>query len=152
MAKIRVMLADDHAVLRSGLKLLINSQPDMEVIGEAGTFSEALERTRDLEPDVLSLDLTMPDGNGMHMIERLSKGCPRTRVLVVTMHDDAAYLRAALVAFAPARPLDTSSAVVSLGEESPIRVSVRCTPLTPLMTWPRKCSSWRVFGSRTLSK
>ncbi len=62
MGKIRVMVADDHAVLRSGLKLLINSQADMLVVGEAGAQDEALRKARELKPDVLTLDLSMPGG------------------------------------------------------------------------------------------
>jgi two-component system response regulator NreC len=98
MAKIRVLLADDHAVLRSGLKLLINHQPDMEVIAEAGTYGEAIRLAGIAKPDVITLDLTMPDGSGMHKIEQLCQQCPQAKVLVLTMHDDPAYLRAALTA------------------------------------------------------
>lgn len=98
MTKIRVLLADDHAVLRAGLKLLINTQPDMEVVGEAGTFPQVLERVCETEPDVVTLDLTMPGGQGIEAIGRLSKQLRHTRILVVTMHDDPAYLRAALAA------------------------------------------------------
>ena len=98
MPKIRILLADDHAVLRAGLKLLINHQPDMEVVAEAGTFADAIRLARIHKPDVLTLDLTMPDGNGIQKIEPLRGACPTTRVLVLTMHDDPAYLRAALSA------------------------------------------------------
>ena len=62
MAKIRVLIADDHAILRSGLRLLINNQPDMEVVGEAADGHEALRQARQANPDVLTLDLTMPGG------------------------------------------------------------------------------------------
>src|SRR6185369_13833240 len=96
MPKIRILLADDHAVLRAGLKLLINHQPDMVVIGEAGTFGEAIRLVGIHKPDVLTLDLTMPDGNGIEKIEPIRNACPTARVLVLTMHDDPAYLRAAL--------------------------------------------------------
>ena len=98
MARIRVLLADDHAVLRSGLKLLINHQPDMEVVAEAGTYAEAIRLAGIAKPDVITLDLTMPDGDGMHKIEQLCQQCPASRVLVLTMHEDPAYLRAALSA------------------------------------------------------
>ena len=98
MAKIRVLIADDHAVLRAGLRLLINGQPDMEVVGEAGDGAEALRQTRALCPDVLTLDLSMPGGSVIPVIERLKQECPQTRVLVLTMHDDAAYLRTVLAA------------------------------------------------------
>jgi DNA-binding NarL/FixJ family response regulator len=98
MTPIRVVLADDHAVLRAGLRLLINAQPDMEVVGEAADTNEALERVRALQPNVLSMDLTMPGPSSIKMIERLRQECPQTQVLVLTMHDDQAYLRAVLAA------------------------------------------------------
>lgn len=96
MPKIRVLLADDHAVLRAGLKLLVNHQQDMEVVAEAGTFGEAIRLASFNKPDVITLDLTMPDGNGVDKIEQVCRACPTARVLVLTMHDDPAYLRAAL--------------------------------------------------------
>jgi two-component system response regulator NreC len=98
MDKIRVVLADDHAVLRSGLKLLINLQSDMQVIGEAGTHDEALKKSRELHPDVLVLDMTMPGGTGVQVIGTLARACPATRIVVLTMHDDAAYFRLAMAA------------------------------------------------------
>lgn len=96
MPKIRVLLADDHAVLRAGLKLLVNHQQDMEVVAEAGSFSEAIRLGKSARPDVMTLDLTMPDGNGVEKIEQVCRECPAAKVLVLTMHDDPAYLRAAL--------------------------------------------------------
>jgi len=98
MARIRVLVADDHAILRAGLRMLITAQPDMEVVGEARDSREALDLTRALAPDVLTLDLTMPGGGSIKTIERLRQECPRTRVLVLTMHDDPAYLTAVLAA------------------------------------------------------
>ncbi len=98
MPKIRVLLADDHAVLRAGLRLLLHTQPDMEVVGEAGDFPEAVRLTSSARPDVLILDLTMPGGNGIQTIERIVKESPQPRILVLTMHDDPSYLRAALAA------------------------------------------------------
>jgi DNA-binding NarL/FixJ family response regulator len=98
MAKIRVLVADDHAVLRSGLRLLINTQPDMEVVGEAGTFAETLEAVRKTKPEVISLDLEMPGGTGMKLIETLARDFPQSRILVLTMHHDPAYFRLALAA------------------------------------------------------
>ena len=98
MAKIRVLIADDHAILRAGLRLLINAQPDMEVVGEAADGHEALRQARQANPDVLTLDLTMPGGGGLKTLEGLRQACPETRVLVLTMHEDPSYLRAALAA------------------------------------------------------
>jgi DNA-binding NarL/FixJ family response regulator len=98
MPKLRILVADDHAVLRAGLRLLVNTQPDMEAVGEAGDFPEAIRLTRAVRPDVLILDLTMPGGTGIQTIERLVGECPATRIVVLTMHDDPSYLRAALAA------------------------------------------------------
>lgn len=98
MAKIRVFLADDHAVLRAGLRMLLSAQPDLEVVGEAGDSRNAFTQILQLKPDVLTLDLTMPGGGSIKLIERLTKECPQTRVVVLTMHDDPAYLRTVLAA------------------------------------------------------
>jgi two-component system response regulator NreC len=98
MRKIRVLIADDHAILRAGLRLLINNQPDMEVVGEAADGPEALRQARQVNPDVLTLDLTMPGGSGLKTLEGLRQACPQTRVLVLTMHEDPSYLRASLAA------------------------------------------------------
>ena len=88
MAKIRVLIVDDHAIVRAGLRMLINPQPDMEVVGEAADGHEALCQAREANPDVLTLDLTMPGGGGLKTLERLRQACPLTRVLVLTMHED----------------------------------------------------------------
>jgi DNA-binding NarL/FixJ family response regulator len=98
MAKTRVLLADDHAVLRAGLRMLINAQADMEVVGEAATSREAMAQAQKLTPNVLVLDLNMPGGGSVKVIERLRQEHPQVRVLVLTMHDDPAYLRAVLAA------------------------------------------------------
>ena len=94
----RVLLADDHAVLRAGLAMLINAQPDLEVIAEAADGVEAIERARKTQPDVVILDLTMPRLSGFAALQTILRECPATRVLVLTMHDDAAYGRSLLVA------------------------------------------------------
>jgi two-component system response regulator NreC len=98
MPKIRVLIADDHAVLRAGLRLLLEAQSDMRVVGEAGDGPAAVSQARDLEPDVVLLDLSMPGPPGTSTIERLVGLDPRPRILVLTMHDDPAYLQAALQA------------------------------------------------------
>ena len=98
MAKIRVLIVDDHAIVRAGLRMLINPQPDMEVVGEVADGHEALRQAREANPDVLTLDLTMPGGGGLKTLEGLRQACPQTRVLVLTMHEDPSYLRAVLAA------------------------------------------------------
>jgi len=94
--KIRVLIADDHAVLRAGLRMLLNAQSDMQVVGEAADGAEAVNRAAELVPDVVLLDLSMPGPPGTAIIERLVRLTPSPRVLVLTMHDDPAYLGAAL--------------------------------------------------------
>jgi DNA-binding NarL/FixJ family response regulator len=96
--KIRVMIADDHAILRAGLKMLVNAQSDMEVVSEAPDGEKAVQTARETRPDVVLLDLTMPRVGGMKALEVLARDCRETRVLVLTMHDDPAYLRSALAA------------------------------------------------------
>ncbi len=98
MGRIRVLVADDHAVLRAGLRVLIGAQPDMEVVGEAADGDEAVRKVGEARPDVALVDLTMPGVGGIKAIERIRRESPTTRVLVLTMHDVPAYLRSALAA------------------------------------------------------
>jgi len=96
--KIRVMIADDHAILRAGLKMLVNAQADMEVVSEAPDGEKAIQTSRETRPDVTLLDLTMPRVGGMKALQEMVRHCGEVRVLVLTMHDDPAYLRSALAA------------------------------------------------------
>lgn len=96
MAKTRVMIADDHAVVRSGLRLLVESQNDLEVVGEAGNFAQTLDAIEELKPDVVTLDLAMPGGFGVAGVEKLRKRFPDLRIVVLTMYDDPAFVRTAL--------------------------------------------------------
>lgn len=98
MASIRVLIADDHAVLRAGLRVLIDAQPDMEVVGEAADSDEAVRKVVEARPDVALMDITMPGSSGIKAIGRITDACPQTRVLVLTMHDVPAYLRSAVAA------------------------------------------------------
>src|ERR1043166_3380290 len=97
-SRIRVLIADDHAILRSGLRLLVNGQADMEVVSEAPDGEQAVQAARKTRPDVALMDLTMPRTGGMRALEQIVQSCLETRVLVLTMHDDPAYLRSALAA------------------------------------------------------
>jgi two-component system response regulator NreC len=96
--KIRVMIVDDHAILRAGLRMLVNAQADMEVVFEAPDGEKAVQQVRDTKPDVTLLDLTMPRVGGMKALQEIARNCRETRVLILTMHDDPAYLRSALAA------------------------------------------------------
>ena len=97
-SKIRVLIADDHAILRSGLKLLINAQADMQVVSEAPDGEQAVQAARETEPDVALMDVTMPRTGGMQALQQIARNCGKTRVLVLTMHDDPAYLRSVMAA------------------------------------------------------
>jgi two-component system, NarL family, response regulator NreC len=96
MAKTRIVLVDDHAVLRAGLRLLLNAQPDLEVVGEAGDTAAALQCAEQLQPNLVLLDLTLPGQGGISAIPAIRRASPATRILVLTMHDDEGYLKQAL--------------------------------------------------------
>ncbi len=96
MADIRIVLADDHAILRTGLRLLLEAQPNMKVVGEAGDGREALALAAQLQPDLVLLDLSMPSLGGLEALPILRKAAPAARILILTMHDDESYLRQAL--------------------------------------------------------
>ncbi len=90
---IRVVLAEDHETVRQGLKLLIDGQPDMEVIGEAGDGAAAVQRVADLHPDVAVLDLSMPRMNGLLAARAIRSATSRTAVVALTRHADLAYVK-----------------------------------------------------------
>jgi two-component system response regulator NreC len=96
--KIRLLLADDHAILRAGLRMLLEAQPDMAVVAEASDGEEAVRRAHESHPDVAVIDLTMPGLSGVETLQRLRRELPATRLLVLTMHDDPGYARVAQAA------------------------------------------------------
>lgn len=93
MKKIRVLLADDHKVLRDGLKLLINNHSEMEVVGEAANGKEVLQQVAQLKPDVIVMDLSMPQLNGLQTTEKLKAEYTNIRVVALTVHEDESYFR-----------------------------------------------------------
>jgi two-component system response regulator NreC len=95
---IKVVLVDDHAVVRSGLRLLLDAEDDMEVVGEAGNAKDAVFRARALKPDVMLLDVVMPGESGIAALPKLLKESPATNVLVLSMQDDPSYVREAFAA------------------------------------------------------
>ena len=88
---IRILLVDDHLVLRAGLKALLDAETDMRVVGEASTGEEAIEKTKTLRPDVIVMDLSMPGMGGLEATRRIAEG-GAARVLVLTMHSEEEYL------------------------------------------------------------
>lgn len=93
MSKLGVFLVDDHPIVRKGLKALVAEQFDMEVVGEAGDGRSALLQAKELEPNVMVLDITLPDLNGIQVMERIKQVSPRTKVLILTVHEANGYLR-----------------------------------------------------------
>jgi two-component system response regulator NreC len=102
MPPIRIFIVDDHALLRSGLKVLLNAQPDMKVIGECQDGKEAVAKVQGLSPDVVLMDISMPGGGGLEATKQICGSVPGTRVIMVTMHDNESHLRQSLLAGARA--------------------------------------------------
>ena len=95
---VRVLIVDDHAVVRAGLKLLLDAEDDLEPVGEAGTARDAIFEARSTKPDVVLLDVVMPDQSGLDVLPQLLHERPETKVLVLSMQDDPQYVRAAFAA------------------------------------------------------
>jgi two-component system response regulator NreC len=89
--KIRLMLADDHVVVRSGLRMLLEARPDIDIVAEAESGREAVEKAKVVHPDVILMDIQMPDMNGIEATERIKQVSPDTAVLALTMHEDDHY-------------------------------------------------------------
>ncbi len=92
MSKIRLLLADDHAILRSGLVRLLGEEADMEVVGEAENGREAVQKVQELHPDIVLMDIGMPIMNGMEATKQIKKRDQDVKILVLTMHDNEEYL------------------------------------------------------------
>jgi two-component system, NarL family, response regulator NreC len=97
-APIRVLIVDDHAVVRAGIKLLLGREDDIEPVGEAGSGREGIFEARTLKPDVILMDVVMPDGSGLEVIPTLLREQPETKILVLSMQDDPRYVREAFAA------------------------------------------------------
>lgn len=110
MSNIRVVLAEDHHVVREGLKVLIDAQPDMVVVGEAADGLSACKRVAELVPDIVVMDVSMPELNGAQAAERIRQATPRARMVALTVHEDRTYLRQLLEAGARGYVLKRSAA------------------------------------------
>jgi DNA-binding NarL/FixJ family response regulator len=95
-AKIRVILADDHPIVLNGLRSLVSAENDLELVGEAMTGTQTLKVIREQKPDVAVIDISMPELNGIVLSRRISSEVPSVRILILTLHEDRAYLRQAL--------------------------------------------------------
>jgi len=110
MKRIRILLADDHAVVRQGFKMILSAQPDMEIVGEAGNGRVAVEQAEQLRPDVIVMDVAMPELNGIEATRRLLASTPHARVIALSMHKDSVYVREILRAGARGYLLKDSGA------------------------------------------
>jgi two-component system, NarL family, response regulator NreC len=117
MSPIRILIVDDHAVVRAGLRMLLSADPELEIAGEAGDGVQALRLARELAPDVVLMDISMPDMNGIEATRRIKELCPDVAVLALTMHEDDQYffemLAAGASGYVPKRaaPDDLTSAI-----------------------------------------
>lgn len=111
MSRIRVLIADDHETVRQGLALLINSQPDMEVVGEAGDGAMAVERVEALNPAVAVLDISMPEVNGLAATRRIRELAPATAIVALTRYSDDPYVKELLSAGACGYVLKQSASI-----------------------------------------
>src|SRR5512135_301474 len=93
---VRVLIADDHAIVRAGLRAVLKGEPGMELVGEASGGEEALSLVETLRPDILVLDLSMPDLDGIQVTRQVQTSAPGLRVLILTVHEDEALLREAI--------------------------------------------------------
>ncbi len=107
---LRILLADDHEVMRRGLRHLVEEQPGWELCGEAATGREAVELAKEKKPDIAILDVSMPELNGLEATRQIKKALPRTEILIFTMHDDEQLVREVLAAGARGYLLKTDAA------------------------------------------
>jgi DNA-binding NarL/FixJ family response regulator len=98
MEKLRILLAEDHRILREGLKRLIDEQPNMEVVGEADNGITAWQKTKELEPDIVLMDISMPRLNGAEATTKIKELCPNVKIVVLTGHRASGYLNEVLKA------------------------------------------------------
>ena len=110
MKKIRILLADDHAVVRQGFKMILGAQSDMEIVGEASNGREAVELAERIKPDIVVMDVAMPEFNGIEATRRLIGALPHARVIALSMHKDSVYVREVLRAGARGYLLKESGA------------------------------------------
>ena len=133
MTKIKVLLADDHTVVRQGLRALLQAEPDIETVGEAETGRQAVELTRTLNPDVVVMDIAMPMLNGLEATRQILKSVPRTRVLILSSYSDDEY-------------------VYQLSEAGAAGYLLKQAAIVDLVTAIRKIKTGQTFFSAAISK
>ena len=109
MSILRIFIAEDHETVREGLKMIIASQPDMEICGEAGDGRTAIKMAQELQPDIVVMDVTMPELNGLKATKQLKQLCPQMKILTLTRHTDDGYLQELLRAGASGYVLKQSA-------------------------------------------
>jgi two-component system response regulator NreC len=121
MDSVRIILVDDHAVLRDGVRMVLESQPGFKVVGTADNGVDAVELAGDLQPDIAVLDVAMPNMNGLEATRAIKERCPNTRVVILSMYDNEEYLREALRAGASAYVLKRAAAKELVGAIQTVR-------------------------------
>ncbi|MCX7839037.1 MAG: response regulator transcription factor [Anaerolineae bacterium] len=120
--KIRLLMVDDHEIVRAGLRMLLQTQPDIEIVAEASNGREAVARARELQPDVVLMDISLPDVDGFQATQQIKRALPQTAVLALTMHESDEYffrmLQAGASGYVPkkAAPTDLVSAIRTVHE------------------------------------
>ncbi|HZM98526.1 MAG TPA: response regulator transcription factor [Pyrinomonadaceae bacterium] len=135
MKSIRVLIADDHALVRAGIRALVEKIEGVVVVGEAGKGSEALELVEELKPNLMLLDITMPDGGGFDVLDHVTKKYPEIKVIVLTVHDAGEYaIRALREGAAGFLPKSAASIELEQAIETVIRGEVYISPQTSRKT------------------
>ncbi len=135
MNPIRVLIADDHALVRAGIRALVEKIEGIVVVGEAGKGNEALELLRDLRPDLMLLDITMPEGGGFDVLEQVTKKYPEIKVIVLTVHEAGEYaIRALREGAAGFLPKSAASTELEQAIHAVIRGEVYISPETSRKT------------------
>ena len=109
MDRIKILLADDHQILKEGIRAILEREPDFDVVGEAADGEETLSRVKELRPDVVLMDITMPRINGLEATRRIGETMPNVRVLILTMHEDEQYISGMLQAGAAGYVVKTAA-------------------------------------------
>jgi DNA-binding NarL/FixJ family response regulator len=135
MKSIRVLIADDHALVRAGIRALVEKIEGVVVVGEAGKGSEALELIKEVKPNLMLLDITMPDGGGFDVLDHVTKKYPDIKVIVLTVHDAGEYaIRALREGAAGFLPKSAASIELEQAIETVIRGEVYISPETSRKT------------------